>query len=116
MLTSPQVVTIAGTTYDLNRIAARETSSGFADATSAVTAEVSHQTTKTRKRHLMKLSKTVIAADPLTAVNTEYTASAHIVIDEPIVGFTDAELDAIAAALKTWASSANVLAVLSGRH
>lgn len=116
MLNSPQAVTISGTAHDLNRIVSRETSSVYQNALGTVTLDVSHQTTKTRKRHLMKISQTVIAADPLTAVNREQTASVHIVVDEPIVGFSDAELDAVCTALKTWATSAQCLAILSGRH
>lgn len=116
MLSSPQSITISGVATDLNRVVTRETSSVYSSTDGALTLEVSHQTTSKRKRHLMKVTKNIIAADPLTTVNTEYSGSVHIVIDEPIVGFTDAELDAIATGFKTWASSANCLAVLSGRH
>lgn len=116
MLNTPQTVTISTVATDLNRISSKETSSSYVSSTGELSLDVSHQTTKARKRHLMKVTKTIIAADPITAVNAEYSASVHIVIDEPIIGFSDTDLDAIAAGLKAWASSANILAVLSGRH
>lgn len=116
MLSSPQSITISGVATDLNRVITRETSSVYTDVTGALTLDISHQNTGARKRHLMKITKKVIAADPITAVNAEYSGSVHIVIDEPVVGFTDADLEAICAGLKTWASTATVTAVLSGRH
>lgn len=116
MLTSPQVVTLSGTATDHNKISSKETSSQYVSVAGTSFLDISHQITKARKRHLMKLTSEKIAVDPLTSVNNQVSASVHIVIDEPIVGFSDAELDALATALKSWATSANILAVLTGRH
>ena len=116
MLTSPLVLTISGVDTDYNRVITKETASQYASATGEKTIDVSHQATSKRKRHMVKVTSMKIAADPLTSVNVQQSASVHIVIDEPIVGFSDAELDAIVQGLKTWLSTANVTAVLSGRH
>lgn len=116
MLTSPQVVTLSGTATDHHKVSSKETASQYVSVAGTSFLDISHQITRTRKRHLMKLTQEKVATDPLTAVNTQVSASVHIVVDEPIVGFSDSELDAIATALKTWATSANILAVLTGRH
>lgn len=116
MLNSPQVVTLSGTATDHHKVSAKETSSQYVSVAGTSILEISHQKTKSRWRHLVKLSQEKIATDPLTSVNNQVSASVHIVLDEPLVGFTDAELDSIATALKTWATSANILAVLTGRH
>lgn len=49
--------------------------------------------TSKRKRHEIRLSRTKIVADPLTALSSEQGASVYLVIDEPINGFADSDLD-----------------------
>lgn len=116
MLTSPQTVTLSGTAFDLNKTIARETSSVYNSADGSLKLDISHQETKTRKRHLAKLTRKKTVTDPITGLSSEGTASVHFVFDEPKTGFEDAELDALAAALATWFGSTTRLAILTGRH
>lgn len=116
MLSSPQVVTVSGVATDLNKVQVNPLSSIYSSADGTISLNVSHQKTANRLRHMAKYSKKIVAADPISAVNESKTASVHVVIDEPIVGFSDADLDAICAGFVAWFASAIRLAILSGRH
>lgn len=115
-LSTPQSITFNAVASDLHRISDDKASSIYANADGTMKLTVSHQTTKTRTRRLVKLERTVVAADPLTAENTNQTASVHLVIDEPIFGFDDTNLDYQVDALVAWLSAANIAAVLASRH
>jgi len=54
-----------------------------------------------------------VAANPLTSVNEYKTATVTITINEPEYGFDDTTLDYNVQGLKGWASTANVLKVLT---
>lgn len=116
MLTSPISLTFNGVPADHHRVSTSESASIYqtADGNSKLT--VSHQRTKTRLRHMAKIERTVVAADQLTAENAYQTASVHIVVDEPIVGFADADLDYQVDELILWLSAANIAALLASRH
>lgn len=65
---------------------------------------------------MVRLDKTVVAADPLTTEKAYQRAGVYLVIDEPEYGFTDADLEDLVEAVKGWLTSANILAVLASRH
>jgi energy-coupling factor transporter ATP-binding protein EcfA2 len=65
---------------------------------------------------MARLDQTVIAADPLTAVNASQKAGVYIVIDEPQFGFDNASIENLVEAVKTWLTSANINAMLASRH
>lgn len=115
-LATPQSVTIDGVASDLNRILDDKTASKYTNSDGTIDLVVSHQAGKNRTRRMVRLNQTVVAADPLTAVNSYQTAGVYIVVDEPNVGFTDAELEDLVDALKLWLTSDNILAVLASRH
>lgn len=116
MLTSPQTVTINGVANTCNKIEDQKNSSIYATDDGNVKLTVSHQESKTRFRRMIRVDKRVIAADPLTAVNTYQKLGVYLVVDEPSFGFADADIAYVIEALKTWATNANQLAVLAGRH
>lgn len=116
MLTDPQTVTINTVEKTLNRISSTGTQSTYSKDDETVKLIVSHQESKGRTRHMIRLDETVVAADPLTAVNASKKLGAYLVIDEPDFGFTDAEIDYVVQALVGWMTSANVLKVLSLQH
>jgi hypothetical protein len=73
--------------------------------------------TAKRFRREVRLSKTKIAADPISAVNKEEGISVYLVIDEPRSGvFSDTEIGYQIEALKTWLSNANFSKVLGGEY
>jgi len=87
----PQSITIDGTAVSLPRVSSGVNSGGFASNDGNLKLAVSHTYGKrTRRQYRMDFQK--IAPDPLTAANTRYTGSVYIVVDQPIVGFTVAEL------------------------
>lgn len=115
MFTDPQSVTISGSAKSMPRIKMGTSDSTYRTADETVQLRISHQTTKSRTRRMVRLDQNVIAADPLTAVNVSQSAGVYLVVDEPKFGFTDEALTALVNALATWltaSSSANVAKLL----
>lgn len=115
-LATPQTITINGVANTLNRIEDSKSASTYASDDGNVKLIVSHQESKSRIRRMARVDKRVIAADPLTAINAYQKLGIYVVIDEPINGFTDADIAFVVEGLKTWLTNANQLAMLAGRH
>lgn len=115
-LVTPQVVTINAVPADYHRVTTNGNQSVYKTTDGTKSLTVSHQETKTRFRRMARLDIQVVAADPLTAENSYQKASTYLVIDEPIVGFADTDLEDYVQALTAWLSSANILAMLGSRH
>jgi len=96
----------------------------YVDETDGVTQIVSIRQTnsKSRFRHEIRISRSKIAADPITLANGEIGASVYLVIDEPRSGFTDTDLNDMAVSLFKYLSGAaptdtgNVLKLLTGEY
>lgn len=116
MLTSPQSLTINTVATDYHQISDDEFSSTYRSQDGSLEFKVSHQVTAKRARRMARLDQTKVAADPLTAVNAYQKTGVYFVIDEPSFGFTDTEIGYLVEALKTWLTSANITAMLAGRH
>lgn len=115
MLTDPQSLTINAVPYSLPRTMSDGTQALYSSADENLKMRISHQTSKGRTRRMVRIDKRIIAADPLTAVNAYQSVGVYLVIDEPQVGvFTDAEIDYVVQAFKTWLSTATVTKVLGG--
>jgi len=112
MFTDPQTITINAIAKSCARVSAGDMNATYSTADADVKFAVSHQVAKKRVRRMVKLEQRKIAADPLTAVNAYQTASVHLVITEPEVGFTDSELTYLVDALKAWLTAGNVAKVL----
>jgi hypothetical protein len=116
LLTEPQAVTIGGTARSLVKTETDRTRSVFTDRANGVRLETS-QSNGNRRRSLVKLTLNKIAADPITAVNSDISTSVHLVIDAPRVGFTDTEIKDEAVALLNWftaSTNANLIKVIAG--
>lgn len=112
MFTDPQSVTVATTPISLPAIARSEMQSQYGAADKSFDLIISRQEGN-RNRFLVRLNFRKIAADPFTPTqNVEYTGSAYLVVDAPIVGFTNQELADNALGLTAWATEANLLKVL----
>lgn len=90
----PMSVTINAVAKSLPRVYNPSGPSTFKTSDDEFQVEVSHAKVKGRReRHLFRLSQRKIGADPLVpATNLESRASVHLVMDNPLTGFTDVEL------------------------
>jgi hypothetical protein len=75
---------------------------------------ISHQYGK-RARRTARIDLVKVAPDPLVpATNVPYSASTYIVIDEPLQGFTDAEIVLLVNSLIVWLSTGSNTSKLVG--
>lgn len=91
MFTDPISIDHAGAPVSLVR-----TGSGLNQGTFAgpngLALRISHTYGK-RERSVFRIDSRKIGADPLaTGVNREYSASAYLVLDQPVVGYSDTEI------------------------
>lgn len=113
-LTDPQSVTISGSATSLPRTGLALSEGTFQDATGAVTFTVRHDSSR-RTRHIMKLQKSLIVADPLfPSQNQNVSYSVGITMDHPKNGVVLADVVALANALVAWATSGNLTKVAGG--
>lgn len=115
----PQSVTISGVAKTLPRVpSGRPENIGKFSGDDGNTVFTVHQnSSNNRCRREFRLTSTKIAADPISSVNKSVTASVIIGIDEPKVGFTDAELIALFTALSAHvsaSSNAKLVQLLTG--
>jgi hypothetical protein len=116
MAINPVTITLATVSTPLVRIEAGETSAHYRSADEVYDFHVKHQYAKRRRREV-RLDHNKIAADPLTSENQRFSASAFLVIDEPLNGYTDAELKTLVTDLLTYltaSSGAKIAEVLTG--
>lgn len=115
MLADPQSVTINSVATSLPRTQQGPTVNVYTSADGKTTFTTKQNITAKRFRREIRLAQTKIAADPISAVNSESGMSVYLVIDEPRNGvFSDVEIGYVIDALKGWLSSANYNKVLGG--
>lgn len=110
----PQSVTINAVPISLPRVSVGVSEATYRNADETVQVRISHQQSKGRKRRMVRLDQTVIAADPLTAENAEQKAGVYLVVDEPTWGFSDTQLDYLVDAVVAWLTSGNIAKLLGG--
>lgn len=114
MFADPQSITINAVAQSLPAIARNGNSSEYSKDDQSVKLTIGHQFGN-RKRFTVRVDANKIAADPLASANNQrYSASVYLVMDAPNVGYSNAEIRDLAAALTSWAGSANLLKVLGG--
>jgi len=87
----PQSITINAVANSLPRVSSGVNAGGFSTNDGNLKLSVSHQYGKrTRRQYRMDFQK--IAADPLTSANVRFQGSVYLVVDQPIVGYSVAEL------------------------
>lgn len=64
----------------------------YDDGTYQARLDVAQNSTSNRFRREIRLTRTKVAADPITAVNKEVSASVIVTVDEPRFGFADIDL------------------------
>lgn len=112
MFADPQTITVNTVAQTLPAVERNGTLSKYQKDDGTYSLSISHQIAK-RGRFTVRIDATKVAPDPLSAANNQvYSASAYLVLDKPLVGYTNAEVQQIASALTAWATSANLLRVL----
>lgn len=102
MYNDPQTITINGVANTLNRVAIADMAATYRNAEETVQLRISHRSAKNRTRRMARIDQTIIAADPLTTEQDFQSAGVYIVVDEPKVGFSDAQLQYLVSALVAW--------------
>lgn len=116
-LADPQSITVDAVAQTLNLVSSDERKSIYATSDETYKFTVSHQTSGSRTRRMVRIDKKVIAADPLTAVNAYQSLGVYVVVDEPSnQGFSDSAIYSVVAGFIAWLTEANVLKVLSSQH
>lgn len=114
MFSDPQSVTVNAVAQSLPATERNGGSSLYKKDDDSLKLTIGHQYGK-RNRFTVRLDAQKTAPDPLVAANNQlYTASVYLVMDKPLVGYSNAEVRDIATALSAWATSANLLKVLGG--
>lgn len=115
MFSEPQSVTVSGAAKSLPRVSFGDRKGIFENASTGHTLSVTHVNGK-RNRHTVRLDITKTAADPLLdGVSRQYSMSAYLVLDKPLVGFTAVEAEANAKALVDWfAVAGNLTKIVNG--
>jgi len=115
----PQSLTLAGAAVSLPRTSSADGSGAFTSNDGTAKLTVSNQYGK-RIRRQARVSYSKVAPDPLIASqNIRYSASVYMVVDQPVTGFTVAELSDIVKAFSTWLSAntnANTTKLLGGEN
>lgn len=97
-LSDPITVTVNSVANVLPRIA----DGVYQSADTNTKVLVRQSNTKERFRREVRFDRTVVAADPISAVNKSLTASVYIIVDEPRYGFNDTELGQFVEGLKAF--------------
>lgn len=114
----PQSVTINAVAQTLARTGSGINSGAFSKDDGTVKLAVSHAYNK-RTRRVLRLDHKKIAADPFSGENTEFSMGCYLVVDQPIVGYTNAELKQVIdgfVAYLTASSGARVTQLLGGEN
>lgn len=113
MFADPQSITVNAVPQSLARVRVGDLNAEYQSATGEFKLRISHQEGAKRIRRMVRIDHKMIAADPLSAVNSYQTAGVYVVIDEPVVGFTDVELGYLVSALTAYLTAGNVAKVLA---
>lgn len=99
MFADPQSVTIATVAVSLPRVSITPNSAVYKSNDGMTHLDIRQSQTANRFRREFRLTKRKIAADPISAVNKEVSASVIIAIDSPKFGFSNTELGDLHAAI-----------------
>jgi len=112
----PQSVTINSVANTLPRTGIGPNSGTFSKDDGTVLLSISHAPARNgRMRRTVRIDHSKIAADPLTAENTEFSMSTYVVVDHPKRGYSNTEVKQIVDALTAYltaSTGANVTKLL----
>lgn len=109
----PQTVTVATVAQTLPEVGSKN-GGAYRKSDGTLTLKILHQEGK-RNRRTVRLDFEKVAADPYdNDRNRNYSGSAYIVMDTPVVGFTNQEIADFVGGLTGWLTEPTVLKVLGG--
>lgn len=107
MFADPQSVTINAVAISLPRTGSGINQGSFLSADGNVSMAISHQLGK-RSRHQIRLNHRKVAADPFdSSLSAQYSMSAYLVVDVPIVGYTVVEQKQVVDGLTAYLSASS---------
>nr|QDH89558.1 MAG: hypothetical protein H2Rhizo31977e5871_000002 [Leviviridae sp.] len=116
-LPDPLSLTLGGA-QSLAKIVDDGLKSQYLTADNLLSEVVSHQV-NSKRRTMIRLDQTKVAADPLTAVNKSLVGSVYTVFDFPLWGFSTADKIALFTALNgqlTASTNALLTRIVNGEH
>lgn len=114
MFTEPQSVTVSGAAKSLPRVAFGDRKGVFENTTTGHRLSISHVNGK-RGRSTVRLDITKTAADPLLdGVSRQYSMSCLLILDRPLVGFSQTEVEQNAQGFIDWLDTAANLTKVAG--
>jgi hypothetical protein len=114
MLSDPSVLVIDGNNVNCARISSGQTSDGlttiYQNSDRTVTFSVSQKTTnKDRVRVTVRLDVKAVVTNPLNSTDQDYdTNTVYVVMDRPLFGFSEADVEKHVEALKAFLTSTNI--------
>jgi len=106
MFADPQTVTVNSVAQSLARVLTEGKKAVYRKVDGTFQLTISHQQVgNDRIRSMARIDQMAIVPDPLTAVNDWETLSFYFVIDRPLAGFSQTQVDQLIAGLKTWLDS-----------
>lgn len=116
-LSDPQSLTINSVAKDLNKIQENGLSTVYSNADGTFRLEVTHASAKSgRVISTVKFTERKIVSNPLDSTNDYDTASVVFKIDRPGYGWTDTQINYLAAGLKAWFDSTMVTKLFGLQH
>lgn len=115
MFTEPQEVTVNAVAKSMPRVAFGDRNGTFENVSTGHRLRITHLNGR-RNRRTIRLDITKTAADPLLdGVSREYSMSAYLTVDHPLVGFSATEQEQNVQALVDWLDTAgNLTKVVNG--
>lgn len=102
MFTDPQVITVNAVAKSMAKFMSEGTKSFYQTSDELFKLTISHIKSGDRVRSMVRVDQQAVVADPLTSVNDYDTLSFYCVIDRPVYGFTQAQIEQLVAGFKTW--------------
>jgi hypothetical protein len=110
----PQSITVNAVAQSLPEVGSKD-GGKYRKDDGTLTLKILHQEGK-RNRRTVRLDFQKIAANPYdNDRNQNFSGSVYIVMDAPVIGFTNQEIADYVAGLTDWLTEANALKVLGGQ-
>jgi len=94
-LADPQSITVSGSAKSLAGVPSPANAGKYSNNGGEFVFDVVQGTTKDRFNRVMRFTQTKTAADPISSVNKQVSATVSVSINEPRWGFDDADLVAL---------------------
>lgn len=111
----PQSITVNSVAQSLPRISSDVNKSDYRKDDGSYVLTIGRTFGAKRNAFRIRVDHTKLVTDPLVVANNiRVSMSAYMIVDVPVLGYTNVEMKDIALGLTGFASSANLLKVLGG--